>query len=93
MIVDGAAMNNGVVRDGNMVSNVNRSYLVSAMNDCTVLNVHLVTNPDVMHISTHHGIVPDTAVVAHFHITNDYSCFSKKAIVAKFGGYAVQRSD
>jgi hypothetical protein len=78
--MQGAAMYEGIVTDGNPVANLRRGLLKGAVNHCSILDVHPIANPDAVHISSYNGIVPDAAVITHDYIANYNSGFGQKAV-------------
>jgi hypothetical protein len=54
------------------------------VDDDTILYVHVVANTDVMHIASHHGVKPNTAVITHFHFTDDCSIFGNETVGSEF---------
>jgi hypothetical protein len=73
---------------GYVIANSYRPFLIGAMDDDPILDVHIVADTDVMHIATHHGVEPNAAVIAHFHFANNSSIFSYETVFAKFRGEA-----
>jgi hypothetical protein len=61
------------------------------MNNCAVLNVHLITHPDAVNIAAYHRVEPETAIIACNHIANDRGIRGDKAVVAKPGRHTFDR--
>jgi hypothetical protein len=75
IVLDGTTMNNRSVADRDIISNSCRCPLISAMDDCSVLNVDLIANSDRVDISSYNCLKPDTAIVTHDDIACDRSIF------------------
>jgi hypothetical protein len=56
------------------------------MQNCTILDVDLIADPDGIDVAAKHCAEPDAAFVAHDYIANNYCCFSKIASISKERG-------
>src|SRR6187402_2999137 len=54
------------------------------MNNCSILNIRIITNCDSIHISTNHCIKPNRAVITHCNLPYHNGIFRQKAIVTKY---------
>jgi hypothetical protein len=70
--MQGAAMNDGIVPDGDVIANGSGCALECAVNAGSVLYVYFVSDANKVHVTSHHGIKPNTAIVTHHYIA-DYS--------------------
>jgi hypothetical protein len=64
----GAAMDNGVMANGDLVTDEGFASFKGAVDHCPVLDIYLVTDPDAVHVPPNYGIKPDAAIHAHHHI-------------------------
>ena len=80
-------MNDGIVSDRNIVADIYRSFLIGTMDDCTILDVDVVPDPDGMNIAANHGIEPYTAVIAQYNIACDCGIVGQKSIFPPFWQY------
>jgi hypothetical protein len=78
---------------GNIVSDNCFCLLISAMDNASILNIHFISDPDTVHISTYHGVEPDTAIVSYYHITYDSSIGGYIYIFSKSGRNAFNRKN
>jgi hypothetical protein len=85
--VDGAPVYNGIVSNAYIVTDIGGMFQVSAMDACPILHIYFVAQFNIMHIAAHHGIEPETALVAGGYIANNGGVGSYKAIGAKNGGF------
>ena len=56
-----------------------------AVNNDAVLNVDVISDPDIMDISTDNGIEPYAASIAHGDVAGNGSVVGQKTIIAHFG--------
>jgi hypothetical protein len=80
VMVQGAAVNDGIVTDTALITYGGRSFLVSAMDHGTVLDVDTVSNTDAVHVTPYNGIEPEAAPVTGDDITDDGGILSNKTI-------------
>jgi hypothetical protein len=73
-------VNNGVVSNGYIITDGSRGFLISGMNDGSVLNVGIIANGDGVNVPTNYGIEPNSSVIAHGNITNQRCVFGKPAV-------------
>jgi len=55
------------------------------MDDCTILNVNIIPDSDIMYIAPYNGIKPNTAFIAYNNISNNGRIFGNKTIGADLG--------
>jgi hypothetical protein len=63
------------------------------MDNGAILNVDIISNPDIMHITTNHSIEPHTAIITHFNFAHDGGILGEKTIFSIFWTYAINCSD
>jgi hypothetical protein len=85
IIMNGAAMHQSIVADGNIIADLGWVFLVSAMDHCAILYVYFVAHFYIMNITTNHGVEPDAAFIAHYYISNNGCIGCYKTILAKLG--------
>ncbi len=85
IIVQGAAMNNGMVADGYIIPDRSPVFFKGAMDAGAVLDIYLIADFDKIHIAADNGIEPGTALVAHNHITHDSGIRGDETIFSKTG--------
>jgi hypothetical protein len=56
--------------DGDVTSDNQRVCVVCHVQHAQILNVGPVSDPDVVHIASHYGMEPDTALFAHLHVAD-----------------------
>ena len=66
-----AAVNNGAVPYWYIVAYANRSFLISAMKNSTVLDIYFIAYAYGVYIAAHNGGKPNAAVIPHFHVSNN----------------------
>jgi hypothetical protein len=54
-----------------VVANGSFCFLVGAMDNCPILNISIVANPNLVYIATDNGIKPNRAMFAQHNITNN----------------------
>jgi hypothetical protein len=70
--------------NGNIVPDINRPFLVSAVDYCAVLDIHVISDSDIMNIAPDNGIEPYTAVIPHHNITGYRGIIGQKTILSEF---------
>ncbi len=80
VVVDGAAMDDRVVGNRNVVPNGDRGFQVGTMDDSAILDIHVITYPYCMDIPTDHGVEPDAAMVSYNHITREGGIVCQKTV-------------
>jgi hypothetical protein len=85
IIMNGAAMHNGIMPDGNIIADRCSVFLVSAMDAGSVLHIYFVTQLNKIHIATQHRVEPETAIITGNHIANDSGIGGNEAVVAELG--------
>lgn len=93
IIFDRATMHYGPMADGYIVSNRSSRFLVGAMDDSCVLNIHFIADPDTVDITADDGLEPKTAFIACDHIAGNCCIFSQVAIFSEPGKYSFYRFD
>jgi hypothetical protein len=91
IVVQSAAVYDGAVADGDIVTYVNRGLLVGTMDNRTILNVDFVAYPDEMHVASDHRLKPNTAIIAHHNISDDSRIFGQVAVSTKDWSNPVDR--
>jgi hypothetical protein len=72
---------------GNVVSEDTGSLAIQSVQTGIVLNVGSVTYLYKVHVTSHHGIEPHRAIIAHLHISGYHRSFREVAVLAKSGGW------
>ena len=93
MILNLAAMNNGIVSNGYMITNFSRCTFISSMNNSSVLNVYMIPNLNAVDITANDGVKPNAAPITHQHIADKGGVIRHKAILSVFRGLATYRFD
>ena len=83
LVVDGAAVHDGVVPDASFRRWTAPPARCSAARP--VLHVHPVPDADAVHITTHHRVVPHAAIVAHHHITDHHGGLRQEGVPSERG--------
>jgi hypothetical protein len=84
--MDDTAMDDGIVPDRHIIAYRNARFLICSMDDHPVLDVHLITHANAVHISSDDGIEPNAAIVADLYITYYRSIRCDKTILSEPGG-------
>src|SRR5690606_41572211 len=66
-------MNNGVVPNRYVVTNICRVFLIGSVNYRSVLDIYLIPHFYIVYIASNNGIKPDATIISHSNISN-YSC-------------------
>jgi hypothetical protein len=82
-----AAVDDRIMTNRNVIPDSSPKSLVSTMDTSAVLYIHLVPHPDKIYIATNNRIEPDTAIIAHYDITNYSGVRRQKTIAAKPGEF------
>jgi hypothetical protein len=64
-------MQHRTMTDGHIVLEYERAFVPHHMADRTILDVRMCANADNVHISAYNAVVPNTGMIADFHITDD----------------------
>jgi hypothetical protein len=63
------------------------------MQHAAILDIGFLSDANEIYITSHNGLKPDRAVVAHDYITNEGGIFCQKAIFTPFWGKFATRND
>ena len=80
IVVNGTAMHQCIMTNGNMITDIGRVFLVCTVNNCSVLNIYFVSYFNIVYITTNYRIEPYTAVVTHYHIADNCGIGGNKTI-------------
>jgi hypothetical protein len=78
-------MDDGIVADAYAITNDGAGLLVCAVENCPVLDVNLVPDPDCVHIAPYDRIEPYTAVISNDYVAYDGGIRGDKAVFAELG--------
>jgi hypothetical protein len=81
-------MNNSAMTNANIVANGGGCLLIGAMDDSAILYIDLIAHSNLMDIAANNSLKPNTALVAHDHITNNGRVFCDIAIVSHLGRFS-----
>src|SRR5680860_105007 len=87
------AVNDGIMADGDIITNIGRGFLIGAMDHGAILHIDLVAHFYIMDITPYHRIEPNTALVAHTYLADKGRIFGDEAVVADFWGFSVNFFD
>jgi len=76
-------VDDGLMRNGNIVAYVYRCFLVSAMYDGAILDVYCISYFNIVNVTPDHRIEPNTAIVTHGNFTNYGGIICQEAVFAK----------
>ncbi len=93
VIFDGAAVNDGVVRNRNVAADGGRETLVSTVNHGPILYVGIIADADAVHITPYHGVEPDGAILPHRHVTYYGGVVGEPAMITKLGSHIPEGFD
>jgi hypothetical protein len=85
IVMQRATMNNRMMPDRNIIPNCCAALLKRAMNTGAVLDVYFVPDPDEIDIASYNRVEPDTAIIAHDHISDDRRVWSYECVAPKLG--------
>ena len=74
-----------VVANGDVAADMCGTCFVGDVYARAVLHVRAVADGDGCYVTTHHGIEPDGAIVAHLDVTDDGGVLAEVAVFAPFG--------
>ena len=86
-------MYNGVVADGDIVADDGLGFLVSGVDDDTILDVDFTADADAVDIAAYDGIEPDAGPVTDLDISDHGGIGGDKAIISKFREFAFDGED
>jgi hypothetical protein len=73
------------VANGYLIADGNAGFLVGAVNDHAILDIHLVADRNAVDVAPYHSIEPDAAFVTHLYISYDRGIGSDKTILSELG--------
>jgi hypothetical protein len=76
---------------GNIIPDDRLGPFIGAMQYSSILNIDLIANPDLVHVSTNDGIEPNAAIISHYSISDNRRIGSQKTIEAETRRYAFYR--
>jgi hypothetical protein len=76
-------VDNGVVADAYTITNDGAGLLVCAVDNCPVLDIDLISDPDGVYIPPHHGVKPYTAVISNDYVAYHRGIRGDKAVISK----------
>jgi hypothetical protein len=85
--MQGAAVYNGMMAYGHIIADGGSVFLVSAVDTGPVLHIYFVPDADKIHIATHNGVKPETAIVTGNHIAHNGGIGGNEIVVAKLGEF------
>src|SRR5690606_21476455 len=91
IILNRTAMNNGIVAYRNVIPDDCRVFLISTVNDGSILNIYFIADFNIVYITSYHSIEPNTTLVSHGYISYDSSIFSNKTIIRNLRTFSVYR--
>lgn len=91
IVMDGAAVYDGVMTYGNVVADMNAGLFVCSVQDDAVLDIYPIAYVDTIDIASYHGIEPKAAFVANLYVAHDGGIGRDKTVFAKAGRFAFYR--
>ena len=85
IVMNLATMNNGIMANGNIVANYGLCFFKGAVDHRPILDINFIAHPDAVHITPHHGVKPDTALVTHYHVAHNGGIGRNKTTFTPFG--------
>jgi hypothetical protein len=85
VIFNGTAMDDGIMADAYTITNDGLGFLVCTVENCAVLDIDLIADPDGVHIAPDYGIEPDTAVISNDYVTYHGGIGSDKTVFTELG--------
>jgi hypothetical protein len=86
-----ASMQRGVMPNGNIVPNMQRTGVMSNMQRGIVLNIGAFSNANETHIAAYDRIKPNAAITTDNDIANDDDAFAKKNTIVNHGKVPIVR--
>src|SRR5687767_6047530 len=83
IIMEGTAMNNGMMSYRNIIPNCCAISPESTMDAGAVLHIYFIADPDKVNITPDNGIEPETAIIPGDHITHNSGIGSNKTVIAE----------
>jgi hypothetical protein len=93
IVVQGTAVNDGIMPDRNVIANGGAAFFECAMNTSAVLHIDLMTHTNKIYIAPYDRIEPNTARIAHRYIAHDGGIGSKKTSGAPLRMFTPYRKD
>ena len=84
-------MDNGIVRDRNIIANRRFRFLIGTMDHGTILNIGMMANPDFIDIPSYHRIEPNGTKIAYLDIPYDRGVGRLPIVISKLWGYPFYR--
>src|SRR6476620_2397170 len=56
-------------------------FLIRGVNDCTILDIHFISDFDIMHITSNYSVKPNAAGVPQYNVANNGGVFGNKTIL------------
>src|SRR5690606_25939197 len=81
IIMNGATMDNGIMSNRHIISYIGGRFLIGGMYDSTILNIDLVSDLNIMHISSYDCIEPNTTLFSNGDLAYDGCVFCDIAII------------
>src|SRR5579872_6408735 len=92
-VFDRATMDDGIMSDGNVVSDMDIGFLIGGVNDDAILYIYLVANVNAANVTPEDGVEPDAALISDLYLAYHGCVRSQEAIFAKTRGFALYRKD
>jgi hypothetical protein len=89
IVLQGAAVDDRIMADAAVVPDFSGRFLIGAMDDGTILNIHPVADPDGVHVPADHRIEPKTAIVSGNDISYNRRIIGDKTVFAESGMFSV----
>ena len=93
IIIDVAAMDNGPVAYGHIITDDGIRFFISAVDNGPILDIDLIANANGIDVSTDHRVKPETAIVPGDHISNYDGMIRHKVVCAQLWGEASYSSN
>src|SRR5580692_5076760 len=82
-VLDLTTVNDRIMTDGNIIPDPHFRLLIRGMDHYAVLDVDLIPDMDAPHVSSYHGVEPDTAVIPDLYLTHDSCIRCNETTMAK----------
>src|SRR5690606_1036703 len=71
MVVNNTTMYHRLVANINIISYSGTAFFIGTVYDCSILNIRIITNANIVYISTYYSVKPDGTMMSKRHIADN----------------------
>jgi hypothetical protein len=91
IVLQRTTMHQRIMPNAAKITNLSARFLIGAMDDGSILDIHSLADADGVYITTDYRIEPEAAMVARNDIAHKGGIFGDKTIFTKYWRYAFYR--